>query len=405
MSAPDNWRKGSWRGVPFWWTEATGKPGRRTVRHDYPQRDDAYVEDLGKKAPEFTLQVYVLGDDYIAQRDRLEDACNQPGPGTLVHPTRGEMQVVCTGCEVTESTRERRQARFSLTFVKGAENNQPQATVDTRALVAEKADAADIAVAGDFAEGFSVEGLPAFVAEEAAAVLEMASDEIAGALAGPMRMLGKGNQLATAAMGLRGNALGLVQMPQSLAGQVTGLLSRFGSLLGGQGGYGGSGAGALRPLARLGGFGADLPTVQPTTTARRQQAANQAALAALVRQASAVEAARLSAGLSFDSYDDAAEVRTIVVDRLDEERSGAGDRVFRAFGGLVSAVVRDTTTRGASRERLAVVQTEATLPAVVVAHRLLGDAARADEIATRNRIRNRLFVPGGVPLEVLNGSR
>jgi prophage DNA circulation protein len=46
------------------------------------------------------------------------------------------------------------------------------------------------------------------------------------------------------------------------------------------------------------------------------------------------------------------------------------------------------------------VRFSATLPALVVAHRVYGDATRADEIVSRNRVRHPGFVPGGIALEV-----
>jgi prophage DNA circulation protein len=42
------------------------------------------------------------------------------------------------------------------------------------------------------------------------------------------------------------------------------------------------------------------------------------------------------------------------------------------------------------------------LPALVVAHRLYGDAARADEITVRNGARHPGALRGGIALEVLS---
>ena len=41
-------QKASFRGVPFEVTSASLTAGRRTVVHEYPQRDKPYVEDLGR---------------------------------------------------------------------------------------------------------------------------------------------------------------------------------------------------------------------------------------------------------------------------------------------------------------------------------------------------------------------
>ena len=61
-------RKASFRGVEFGVTDAEGEGGRRTVTHEFPQRDLPYVEDMGLATAKFTLQAFVLGADYMGVR-------------------------------------------------------------------------------------------------------------------------------------------------------------------------------------------------------------------------------------------------------------------------------------------------------------------------------------------------
>lgn len=86
-------RAASFRGVSFGVTADESEGGRRTVTHEFPQREAPYVEDLGGAPRRFTVQAFVLGSDYMSRRDALEAALQQPGPGTLVHPWYGEVQV------------------------------------------------------------------------------------------------------------------------------------------------------------------------------------------------------------------------------------------------------------------------------------------------------------------------
>ncbi len=58
--------------------------------------------------------------------------------------------------------------------------------------------------------------------------------------------------------------------------------------------------------------------------------------------------------------------------------------------------------RGADLARIVSSTPARTEPALLIAHRLYGDASRADEIIARNKIAHPLFVPGGTPLEVLS---
>ncbi|HGW7256049.1 TPA: DNA circularization N-terminal domain-containing protein, partial [Escherichia coli] len=87
----------SFRGVPFKVEEESAGTGRRVETHEYPNRDKPYTEDLGKVTFRPSITAYVVGDDCFDQRDRLIDALNKPGPGTLVHPTYGEMKVCVDG--------------------------------------------------------------------------------------------------------------------------------------------------------------------------------------------------------------------------------------------------------------------------------------------------------------------
>ena len=103
MTWKDRLQDASFRGVPFKVEEESAGTGRRVETHEYPNRDKPYTEDLGKVTFRPSITAYVVGDDCFDQRDRLIDALNKPGPGTLVHPTYGELKV-CVDGEVSGST-------------------------------------------------------------------------------------------------------------------------------------------------------------------------------------------------------------------------------------------------------------------------------------------------------------
>ena len=67
-----------------------------------------YVEDLGLKAGTFSVRGFCIGADYMAARDKLAEACNQPGAGQLVHPYLGTQNVVCTAVSLSETADEGR---------------------------------------------------------------------------------------------------------------------------------------------------------------------------------------------------------------------------------------------------------------------------------------------------------
>lgn len=401
MTSP--WRQqlqpASFRGVPFSVRGTNGQIGRRTVVHEYPQRDDPFCEDMGRKFREFTIEAFILGPDYFKARDALEEALEKPGAGTLVHPYRGRMEVSLTQpARISESPDEGGLVRFSLTFVEAGKNQQPTARPDTRTLVDQAAANATTAVATDFSNTFSVADKPDFVEASALDVANNVTGALDAVRTGMIPDLTVIAEYSAAAYGVS-NALGsLIRSPVDLASNLM-------SLIQGLRGLGRSPLEGFDALANLFGYGADLQTVPATTVVRRAQAANQTALVSLTRQTAAIEAARAAAQADYESYDQAITVRDQIADQLDAESETASESVYTALIDLRAATVRDITARGADLVRITSVTLPSTMPAVVAAYRIYDDAAKESELVTRNSIRHPGFVPGGMPLEVLAASK
>ena len=159
MAWRDDLRPASFRGVPFAVASTDGEIGRRTVVHQYPKRDIPYAEDLGRKPREFTLEAINLGLDYMAARDKLIIALEQPGAGELVHPYRGRLSVAIVSARLTESTDQGGAAFFSLTFTESGENLHPATKTDTKAAVKKAADKAKTSVIDSFSKFFNISGI------------------------------------------------------------------------------------------------------------------------------------------------------------------------------------------------------------------------------------------------------
>jgi len=404
MSALSEMRPGSYRGVPFLVAlEAEDETGRRAEIHRYPQRDDAYVEDLGRKSEPFTIEAMVIGADYLARADQLYRACGEPGPAELIHPWLGAMQVFCLGCKRRFSTKEGGSARFTLTFILAGENRYPAGVLDTRVPVRDAATNAGDAVVDDFARRFSTDKQPSFVGEAAIDLLGQVADWVRGgaphlALGGPA-VPGFDRELAS----FRNDLTTLVGAPETLGRRVMGLLGGLGPLFA-------SPRDGVRAYRSIGSWGSTLPAVPLTTANRQRQAENQAAIADLVRRGALIEEARQTADIEFEHRDEAIAYRRDLAQRLDDEMIRAGDAgeddSYRALESLRAASIRDITTRGADLSRLARIASPATRPALTMAWQIYGDdpaivAARADDITRRNRIAHPGFVPGGREIEVI----
>lgn len=135
---------GSFRGVRFGLFAHSLDSGRRVVVHEFPFKDTPYVEDLGLRTRGFTLDVFVLGDDVAAQRDRLRAALEQKGPGTLVHPYLGTLTVQVESFTLTENNLDQRIANFSVSFLQPGKLEFPSTAVNPVGTISAASTAASL---------------------------------------------------------------------------------------------------------------------------------------------------------------------------------------------------------------------------------------------------------------------
>ncbi len=107
----------SFRGVEFEIPDTRQEVGRRVQRFFFPGRDDTKHQDLGAFEGPITIRGLIIGADYVERARALRAAFLEEGPGTLVHPWLGEIEVVLPQpASITFSDREIRLARFDATF-------------------------------------------------------------------------------------------------------------------------------------------------------------------------------------------------------------------------------------------------------------------------------------------------
>lgn len=401
MGWKDTLRPASFRGVAFFVDGHDADYGRRLADHTYLNRDLPWSEDLGRRPREFSLDAYVLGPDYPAQRDALIAAVETAGPGTLVHFYLGEMTVTCRNLRVRESTDEGGMARLQIDFSEAGERRHPAATEDTQAVTEEAADAVTDAAAADFDDDFDVLQQLQFVLDDAAAGVGRFCAALEAAILPIRTGIADAASFAASLLSLRDDALSLCRTPALLAGRIAAVIGLSeGFTLPASVPPSRRANEQVRPYTTLAGFGED--PVSGTTPARVQQAANRAALTRLVRACALSAAAVAASRTDFDSLDQAVRIRDDIADLIDGElETATGDDAYRTLTDLRTAVVKDITSRGADRTRLVTVVPPETMPALVLAWTLYGDASLEADIVTRNNIAAPGFVAGAVPLEVL----
>ena len=419
----ENLRPASFRGVAFEVESHSESGGRRVELHEYPLRDTPYAEDLGKKAGKWQIEAFLVNgkSGYAERRDKLREALNASGPGTLIHPYLGELSVSVDGYSLKETTREGGYCTFSISFVEAGQPVEPDVEKDTAANVLDKAEAAKEAATAGFLDEYmplleDLEGLagkvPALLSEATAflgtplSILSRAQSAASSVLALPDRLasrilgyLGTIRQLGgIATSGLKMNALTAL-LDKKSAGTASSWLVTSNGVIAGivgetswpQAGGGSIGGGTPSP---------ETPGVVASTVANRAETP----LIDLIAAGAVIEAAIESADADYGTADDALASRDAVLEAIDEvQRANCSDAVFTALSELAAAVNEDLTTRGAELPKLGSATLAMSMPALAASYRLYGDVGQADAIVARNRIRHPGRVPGGVPLEVIRG--
>lgn len=138
----DQLQQASFRGVPFLVPSESKTGGKKTVVHDYPGSDRRYVEELGVQPPEFSLTAVVYGANAIQRRRRLEQALEQPGLGSLIHPSLGSLDVVALSYTSDSSDSEIGKFTFRIEFSRTESNISLNAAGITAGTISSFADVA-----------------------------------------------------------------------------------------------------------------------------------------------------------------------------------------------------------------------------------------------------------------------
>lgn len=397
---------GSFRGVTFHTTEAALGVGRRNVLNEYPSRDTPYVDDLGRRARRYEVEGYLLGANYLEQRDALIKAFEEGGPGELVHPRYGVVWVSLANESVRfkESYRELRKAAFTAVFVEDSDNYQPSGERDTVAELERAADASDTAAGLAFADALNLTGpqmLTDLVAQ--ATALDIGALTDAAKLYVDSSALGG---IMDAASGALGQVATLLANPLAMVADLRGLYDRFAVGIR----IGSAPAGALNAMRQMNlAARANLPALNaarvaaaasplmPATPSRTLL--NEAARAELTRRLVISTQARVLAVAITDDVVATAQQATAwrdeVLEQIDTELEVADPDVgtARAMSALRAAVVRDVGARAELLKQRSTFTPLAVLPSLVLAHRIYGDASRADELVARNGVRHPAFMP------------
>lgn len=428
MGWRDQLRRASFRGVPFEAEQDSQPAGQRTQVHEYPQRDLPQIEPLGRVTDEIKITGYVVGDDCLEQRDRLLDAINEPGSGELIHPWRGSLTVSVTACNYSHDRNKKGVVRFDLTFVQGeAQPSYPAVGTDAASALNAAADDVQTSALDRFSEAIASIDLSQVrldaVLQPIGQVVSVVQDVYGTAVGVIDTAQGVIDQVLAAPMGFANAVFGVIGGVQSgFAGfysRAQGVMSLFG--LGDR----------LEGLARLGSTLIPGGLVNGVFVRAVRSLAQDAVVADVVRGV-AVLPTRLpgvpqTGAVALDGMpmrdvtitaaagpvlgeilggrqvdlpvaDDVLGLRDDVADGLWGLAEQSPAAHYQVIAAARTATVRHLAVVARQGVRLTRYENPATVPALALAYRRYGDAARAADVVARNAVRHPGFVP---PRELL----
>lgn len=388
----------SFRGVAFFVESAEFQGGRQNAVHVFPFSETApFIEDTGPKGTVLPVECFVVGDNYMSDRDDLIVALGEGGTGPLEHPHYGHRTVAVDSFHVREGGSEQGIARFSITFLQTpAEAPAPSATASGASAVTASVAAAKSSASSAFQAVFSTAGK---IYDGVVSVLGGMSSAI-NTVMGPVGLITQdAAALQSKLSAFENSALALASTPGDLVTAVTGI---FDSLEG----YVLNAENVSDPLGVFLGIyglnpGAAITPPAPTED-RALDTANSAATQLFVQRLAVVGAATLLPELTFASYEDAVTARERVTDLIDALAEAVSDDTFPDWlqlrGDLVKAVPGDTS----DLPHLLSLTPRGTVPSLVLSYQLYGDVEGEADLLARNKIRHPGFIVGGVELEVLS---
>lgn len=428
MSWRDSLLQAEFRGVTFLVESIDSEIGRRTVSHEFPGKDEATQEDLGRRARRFTVEGFVVGPSYMDERNDLMKALEEKGPAKLVHPYWGETSVSLDGpVHVRESDAEGGMARFSMVFVESGKQSLPSVRSSTADDLRAKADVASAAVVSNFKKKFSVADMLQSAVASALAAVDDVLNTINEARALVQGVFDAIDSITKAIDDIKSAVQALMALPQQLANKLVGVYESLFGWIGtdtvttssstGSAGTNAFAGVALRAspeeapdqvtvlnaaLERLEALKAPMATPSVITPTVERELVNEAAVQDLARGLVAVEASRAASLIAFSSYDQAIKLRDRIATAIDAVLPTADDELYAALVLLRSALVEHLNAAAFALPQIVTFTPPVTLPGLVLAHRLYGDATREDEILKRNAVRHPGFVSGGQPLQVVS---
>lgn len=388
-----NYLQGSFRGVEFFIQSASNTIGRRQANHEFPGRDEPFAEDLGRKAKTFSLECYIIDDNYFNRRNELIKALDTDGPGELVHPYLGTFQAVVMSSSFSERTSEGRMVRFSITFQEQKEISLTISVKNTRNFNFAKRNSLFDAIRDFFLQAYDIAQAPVGVLQD---VLD-SIDNVSELLLLAKQTVASVSDFQRELSNIKGKGIQLVLDAQDLVDSFASVVSFGTSIADAQNT-------ATADNARRQFF-------ESRTVLERQKASSNldttdGVFNNLIYQQSVASAAGLVSVIEFTSLSDADEIYNLINTELDfiENQVGASDEILAAVRDMRAAIRQDIDERTEGLGEIYEYRiNDQSRPTIAVSNSIYGEIDSEQDVINRNKIQNPFFASGTLNVVVNNG--
>ncbi|MCG6204201.1 DNA circularization N-terminal domain-containing protein [Rhodopseudomonas sp. HC1] len=397
MALARDWTKTLWmasyKGVPFWVEDDGDDGARRIVIHEFPMRDDPFLEDLGERSRQFEVTAYVASDSADADAAAVIATCATRGAGILVLPTHGPILVRCLTFR-----RDRRKDRagfiaLALMFVREGASSALVSGAQLANMVFLAAENASVALSRVFASTVVATGADFVVDEAVGATLDAVSALEVIRTGGSIDLAVSTVQRARIDR-LFDGAEAMIAEPAALADipvQIVSIARALGDGMAPEAAVVAFGEVATEPSIALPAGPVFYGTPSAAAAARNRQAANQvlriAALAAYAEAVARVQLSDRQAGI---------RLRADTAEFFEAELLGIGAEdidLSHAVGAIRDAVIDYLSRVILDLAPVMNVAANMSMPSLYWAWRLYADPTRSGELVARNRVVHPSFMP------------
>jgi len=395
-------KEASLDGVAFQYEEVNGDIGADNAIHDVATSGRPVIEPISEGAELFTLNAWLVGEDYMIDRDRLIEVLRTPGTHRFVHPTRGTFQVGLAS-RVRTSERRTEQGMWRATFTLVVAEDQAFPLIrDARTAVTDQVGVLNLSLLDAyqrrFRPGAFVKGIIGAIGlatgamrlaegkiQSAMNLTEAFGDAVTGFTKQAESLIRKPDDMIN---GLTSTALGIFAGVVSFDPDLVNSLQRSQSTF-------------TQALSLM--FDLDRPDESTTTPEGALEQQNSVQFWLANRVSTVAASANALVDLEFASSDEVFAFQSQYLDVFDQLAADPDldDQLYVQIRQLKAVVFGYLSDIAQQLPSITTYTTAKTLPSLVIAYTLYTDAERDLEIVARNDIKRPTFVPPRT-LEVLD---